>query len=672
MIFHHNKYNNKNHILLLVILLLILFSFPMSYDLFIDTNLGMRIGNKPVSELKYLKIAANSERISISNWTEAVDSGICSGSGTFSDPYIIQDFIIDGNGTGTGISIGNSKNVFFRIENCTVFNCTYGIRLGISCNGTLVNNNCSFNENGIYLDSWIDIPHPTPEIVAQCYCMNNTVSNNTINFNEDFGIYCRGFAAGPPGELEDNVFKGNIINNNRWGIYFYAFCINNTVIDNYLINNEEVGMFLEGPCENNTIKGNKMESSGFYSDYYIFSINKIDDSNLVNNGPFYFYKDRDDLGEVDFSNAGQIYLVNCNNTNITGQDLSDSTLPISLIECNNIEISDNNLSSNYAFGMDLRNCSKISIFRNEINNNREGIEIHNVNNSIISENEINHNLLEGIYMSSFNNNTISKNSINSNGFRAGIRMFGYCSDNLISDNRFKDNYLEGLSLALYSTNNRIKENVFKSNQIGVYFDPSCVNNKFYLNFFIDNEENHVINSPITNTWNTTDIGNYWDNYTGFDNNDDGIGDSPHLIDYSSLIYDYLPIVDNLAPNITIYSPSSNINFASNPSFNIWVDEKYLDAMWYTLDGGLNNFTFTENGTIDQNAWNSLSYGLVNLKFYAIDKTGKVGFAEVNFNKQPQTIEEIPGFILPLLLMSVFILSLIIVRTSLSKILIRKR
>jgi len=628
-----------------VLLLLFLIEIIILFNSNINPRTLYQIEDDQNSQYRFfenLKTAANSGKIAISNWTEAVDSGICSGSGTFSDPYIIQDCIIDGNGTGTGISIGNSKNVYFRIENCTIFNCTYGIRLGTSCNGTLLNNDCSYNEVGIYLDGGIDIPNPTPEMLAQCYSMNNTVSNNTINNNEDYGIYCRGVAGGPPGELENNIFKGNFINNNRFGIYFQNFCINNTVLDNVLINNEDIGIFLDGPCYNNTIKGNKMEKCGFYSHYYYFSLNTIDTTNLVNGGHLYFYANSTGLDNDDFSNAGQIYLINCNSSVITGQDLSDGALSISLIGCKNLEISYNNLSSNSFFGMDLLNCSEILINRNEINSNTEGIEARNVNNSIISENEISFNLREGIYTSSFNNNSILRNNINSNGFRAGLRMFGYCSDNLISDNKIINNFYEGFSLALSSSNNLITGNIFKSNLIGVDFDPSCVNNNFYLNFFIDNEDSHATDIPITNTWNTTDIGNYWDNYTGTDNNDDGIGEIPHLIDYSSLIYDYLPIVDNLAPNITINSPTSNQEFESSPSFNIRIEEKYLDAMWYTLDDGSHNYSFTQNGTINQIAWDSLSDGLITLRFYAIDKVGNLSFKDVIINKASAS-ESIPGY-----------------------------
>jgi len=133
--------------------------------------------------------------------------------------------------------------------------------------------------------------------------------------------------------------------------------------------------------------------------------------------------------------------------------------------------------------------------------------------------------------------------------------------------------------------------------------------------------------------------------------------------------DFLPIVDNLAPVITINSPNDNQEFAINsPSFNIRVEEKYLDVMWYTLDGGLHNFTFTENSTIDQNAWNSLSYGSVNLQFYAMDKTGKIGLAEITIIKNEQAI---PGYNVSLLLMSILFFGLIIVSANHGKLVIRK-
>jgi len=643
---------------LIIVLFSILFSLSLGNLISLNETEKAGLLNREDLQKFTLRTAQISERIHINNnWSDAKDDGICTGSGTFSDPYVIQDFIIDGG----GILITNSKNFFFRIENCTIFNSGYGIQLDRSCNGTLLNNNCSNNYIGIYLDGWTDKSHFTPEEYLTFICKNNTLANNIVNNNDLYGIYMR--------RSWNNTLVNNIADYNKFGLHMKYLSDGNTIIGNFFKNNEEHGIYVEEPCVANILRGNIMEGCGIYSDYSFFLSNTVNTTNLVNNGHFYFYGNRTGLDEDDFSNAGQIYLINCNNSVITGQDLSDGSVSISLYECNNLEISFNNLSSNSFIGIDLLNCTEISIYRNEINRNREGIEARNVNNSTISENEVNFNLLEGIYLISFNNNSILENNINSNGFRAGIRMFGSCSDNLISDNRFKNNFWEGLSLAFFSSNNLIIGNVFLSNRIGVDFDFSCVNNTFYLNFFIDSEEIHASDIPITNTWNSTDIGNYWDNYTGSDGNGDGIGDTPHLIDNSTLTFDYLPIVDDLAPLITIDAPNVNQEFSNSPSFNVRVEEKYLDVMWYTLDGGLNKFTFIENNTINQNAWNSLPYGSVNLHFYAVDKTGKIGLAEINIIKKEVAI---PGYNVSLLLMSILFFGLIVVRANHSNVLIRKR
>ncbi|MFX1304291.1 MAG: hypothetical protein ACFE9X_13130, partial [Promethearchaeota archaeon] len=194
-----------------------------------------------------------------------------------------------------------------------------------------------------------------------------------------------------------------------------------------------------------------------------------------------------------------------------------------------------------------------------------------------------------------------------------------------------------------------------------------VNNTFYLNFFRDNGR-HVQQSGINvndNAWNNTEIGNYWDNYTGVDMNGDGIGDTPHNISKTPLIQDYLPIVDIDPPNITIIKPSNNSVFGSAaPSFEIKVNERFLDVMWYTLDSGLHNYTFTKNGTIDQAAWNLLANGQVNLRFYAFDKVGNIAHEYILIIKQKEAA--IPGYNLMILLGLFFLFCFILIKTASKK------
>ena len=55
-------------------------------------------------------------------------------------------------------------------------------------------------------------------------------------------------------------------------------------------------------------------------------------------------------------------------------------------------------------------------------------------------------------------------------------------------------------------------------------------------------------------------------------------------------------------------------------------------MWYTIDNGLNNYTFISNGSIYQPAWALESNGTVTIIFYAIDTYGHISFKEVTVRK----------------------------------------
>ncbi|MFX0156094.1 MAG: hypothetical protein ACFE9Q_16360, partial [Candidatus Hodarchaeota archaeon] len=81
-----------------------------------------------------------------------------------------------------------------------------------------------------------------------------------------------------------------------------------------------------------------------------------------------------------------------------------------------------------------------------------------------------------------------------------------------------------------------------------------------------------------------------------------------------------------------------------------ISDDNLDSMWYSLDGGLTNFTFTNNGTIDPTAWAALPQGIINITFYANDTLGNLGSESVNVEK----IISAPGdnFIIIIIVVSV--------------------
>jgi len=161
---------------------------------------------------KNLKLSKVPGRIHIdNNWSDAKTTGICTGSGTYSDPYVIVDLEIDGGGTGIGISI-KSQNDYFRIENCTIFNCSSGIQLSGTNNGEVINNICSSNRKGIFI---------------MAYSYDNNITGNFLNHHlQGIDLYFN---------CHDNIIEGNTVNNSYTGIVIQAFSDHNTVSGNTLI-----------------------------------------------------------------------------------------------------------------------------------------------------------------------------------------------------------------------------------------------------------------------------------------------------------------------------------------------------------------------------------------------------------------------------------------------------
>jgi len=90
----------------------------------------------------------------------------------------------------------------------------------------------------------------------------------------------------------------------------------------------------------------------------------------------------------------------------------------------------------------------------------------------------------------------------------------------------------------------------------------------------------------------------------------------------------------------------------------------LDAIWYTLDGGITNYTITSlSGTLNQTAWDDLSEGSVTIRFYASDVLGRIGYQEVTIVKRiPQSNPPgIPGYDLLFLLGIVSVVVIIITK-----------
>ena len=209
------------------------------------------------SDNKIPRISRVSEKIHIdNNWTASKSAGICTGNSTYSEPYVIEDLVIDANNTGSCILIENS-DVYFKIENCTLFNAIeVGIRLIYVNNSQLIGNNCSSNLIGIQLYN----------------STTNTISGNIANDNS-YGIQLYYSTV--------NIISENIANDNYYGIHIEN-SDNNTISRN-IANNNEYGISL-GYSNDNNVSGNTANNNGYGIFLFESAYNTISGNTANNNG----------------------------------------------------------------------------------------------------------------------------------------------------------------------------------------------------------------------------------------------------------------------------------------------------------------------------------------------------------------------------------------------------
>ncbi len=99
-----------------IFLLISIIGFIFALNPISDTSNNNELNNAN------LRVSTFSGKIFIdNNWTEAKAAGICTGTGTKSDPYVIKDLKMNGGGVGSCILIQNST-AYIKIINCTIYN----------------------------------------------------------------------------------------------------------------------------------------------------------------------------------------------------------------------------------------------------------------------------------------------------------------------------------------------------------------------------------------------------------------------------------------------------------------------------------------------------------------------------------------------------------------------
>jgi parallel beta-helix repeat protein len=163
-----------------------------------------------------------------------------------------------------------------------------------------------------------------------------------------------------------------------------------------------------------------------------------------------------------------------------------------------------------------------------------GISLWSSNGNALSRNTISHEI--GINLARAQHNIISNNTIIGVGSK-GI-ILTRASNNQVFGNIIKEN-ADALHISAESFNNIIFENTFERNTFGVALSyhgvevrwENVYNNTLYRNSFVNNVQDvWIVQGTPINYWDNGQQGNFWSDYNGIDNNNDGIGDTPYIID----------------------------------------------------------------------------------------------------------------------------------------------
>jgi parallel beta-helix repeat protein len=317
------------------------------------------------------------------NWSEtALNYDWCSGSGTWTDPFIIENITIDSQYTGNSISIEYTSD-YFKIRNCTFNNAEYGIYLYSVENGHIFNSSCSNNqESGIFIVN----------------CQNNTIENNYLMDSGD----ASGRGTGDSGivcfQSSRNLFINNLFYRNNWaGIEMQSgsslnLILNNTFKDNYR------GIYIASSSHHNNITKNLIEINSIGINLLGCNDISIHNNTIIRNNrgivsPIWvstIIKDCSITNNLIFNNTNESILLNkANNTVISCNEISTSfENGVHFFLSNHSLVTNNTIIDHHNNGILLEESEYNKISFNNISKSQIGISIKHSSYNNITMNRI--------------------------------------------------------------------------------------------------------------------------------------------------------------------------------------------------------------------------------------------------------------------------------------------
>ena len=531
--------------------------------------------------------------------------------------------------------VGTSNTIANNI--CSENKC--GIRLEYSSNNVLTGNTMSDNElnfivfggklshfihninslnkvNSKPIYYWVNKQNqqvPTDAgYVGIVNCTNITANNLTLTYNGQGVLvaYSR----------QSRIENVNVSNNYE-GILLYHSS-NITLANNIASRNTEWGGIMLEYSSNCVLTGNIMSDNRYNFGIYTFAYNwddglcgelshfthNIDTTNKVNGKSIYYWINKQNQQVPN--DAGYVGIINC--TDVTVKDLTLT---------NNRE------------GVLLAYSCDCTIENVNTSNNWDGIRLYISPDNNLLSNTVSQ-CCNGIWLTCSSDNMLANNKLSHN---TEDIMFGGSSSNTLTNNVISVGYGSLLSISSFSQG------------------PQARNNKIYLNDFTDMHTNAISSSGQNTSWNSTEpitytyngnnytnyLGNYWDDYTGSDINNDGIGDIPYSINSDN---DNYPLIERFE-NYTVKPLTASFTYSpENPVINQLIT---FDASEST--GNIVNYDWefgdgtSGTGNLAFHSYPSAGTSIVNLTVTDNNGTTDTKSATITVSPlQPTSIEVFPS------------------------------
>lgn len=382
-----------------------------------------------------------------------------------------------------------------------------------------------------------------------------------------------------------NEICNNVIKNNGYGI-----CLNNSIRNNItsnsILENTQDGIQLVGTTTmaNNTVKLNGRCGIHLHLSYANISENKIESNKY---GVLISYSGGNILRKNSLLNNTQNFSVDGEQLSHYIQKIDDSNKINTKIICylinqKDIAVNPDNFPNMGYLG--IINSTNIHIANLNFTNNGEGILLAFTKKSTIKNIKIENSSI-GIKCVSFQNNNITQVTLKNN-FRS-IELKN-CHNNTLEHNTIVDHHY---AFCLYNSNN----------------------NTIYHNNIINNTQQVYADNSVNNRWDNGRQGNYWSNFNGTDEDDNGIGDTTHHLgenqtDNYPLIQPYIP--DIAVINLTVNSTKTYIGQTVSVTvavMNKWYETETFNITIYTDSTLIQTLTVT----------NLTSYSKASLTLYWI-------------------------------------------------------